>query len=528
MMKKNKQVQMPMMMNKSLVVAVPRRRPVTEIITKFLAKDTRIELPRDVCIMAASDARQFVGFQVLYSSIILAYEVQVVFVDLGLSKQQREWCLQQPNITLINKNDLYCPFAEDKAAWQTWNKPFYMANAPCKKVLWLDVDVIVNHSLEDVIGLLETQPIINPDRNPSCKNTLWQILPVNGLVQEVPPFINAGVIGLDFSRMFDVTLHKEWCWAVEQASKNPRLEESMTYYDQSALKWATYKCGASKYILDHYRYDRIISPPPIPLYELLQHCKKQPEPIIHYAGKVKPWQDWGYMLDICIDHVMLLDQTHINLEKSEIFAETGTVYVLHEQKTMLEKVKDRKFIKKIDLRELSVEEFQTSDFGENRFFLSGEWKKATTEYIGIASARWAKKYPSVLRPERLYTLKNDLAPDKVYAANLRENWMAYAAKQYPGIERYICEFAKKMNLKITEAPAIDSNNFLCHTEVFHKFMEFWHEAFHLLYDHYGFDLDFESQNYKMKPTQLYNKITTLYFANQGDLQVLSVPLSSPG
>lgn len=204
-----------------------------------------------------------------------------------------------------------------------------------------------------------------------------------------------------------------------------------------------------------------------------------------------------------------------------------TMNVIHINDEIINSVDDKLHIKKINLNSLKIDEKYKEiedELCENRFYLSKEYEKTNTPYIGLGSARWNEKYPYQIQLEKLPKLHYELHPRIVWAAQPTDrHWAEQSEYLHKGMMKYIKELADRKSMYIVAGRSFWSNNFICHKDVFYDFIEFWWDSYNYLYDKYKLDFDFETyENHNLKPAYLLERITVLYFSNRYDLVIKKI------
>ena len=243
------------------------------------------------------------------------------------------------------------------------------------------------------------------------------------------------------------------------------------------------------------------------------------KPIVHLKGLKKYiwgkffWEHYGEVpFDATIDEC-LAHEKEINLE----------LFILgHDERVDL--VKERSYITKINLNELSIGEFQNNCLAESRFFLSDI--KSDKEYIGCATARWDVKYPEHIQLGQMESIKDRLKENIVLVADqINLNWLEITKTNYPGVVAMLKEIPANLKIPIRNRPTFYANNFICHRKVFFEFLAWWKEAFMYFHNKYGFELPFtlgREWDQRRKDAYFYEWLTMLYFANRNDLDITKI------
>lgn len=205
------------------------------------------------------------------------------------------------------------------------------------------------------------------------------------------------------------------------------------------------------------------------------------------------------------------------------------IFVLHNEEEVLNKVVSNKFIKKINLNNLELnEKYKTNKLAENRFLIYLSNNTSILEdcdYIGICSASWDEKYKTneessaVLKLEKVPDLVKSFKKNFIYVpAPIKENWYEKSIYNHEGMEVYIDELLKRNNFKKTGS-SFYSNNFICKRSILIEFLKWWKKEFDYFFEKYKCEYEYDSENcpnYKenVNCAYFYERITVAYFANK--------------
>jgi hypothetical protein len=509
----------------------------------YSKKERIISSEKDCGVITATDKNSFVGFQLLLTSCFLTHAINFAVIDLGMTEHQLRWCSKIKGLIIIKPDESTFIYNKEQSFWQTWNKPLYFKCSPFTKTIWIDSDCMVKKDLNKIINIVKERPFFSPDRIASCTQKLYQLLTIKNTQKETVPYLNAGVIGLDLSREQDRTILETWEKTILLSLKNKELRKNLIFHDQSALKWTLDKLNLkhliSKDMFINYLFNQHKVSLPIPF---IKNSIFLPGVINHFvAGAVKPWYQWGEIIDIDFskfeldfsnpqtlflndtDNNSCNDSNLLNHDFSDIVLKNKNIsnklifFVLHNDQKMLDSIKNRSYIKKINLNTLDINsEFKTNKLCENRFYLSNIYE-THHEYVGFGSAKWNIKYPNNIKIEDLHMIENQLNPKTVFIAQRAyAGWDEFSDKWHPGIIKLIHELSEVSNLSL-EGESLWANNYICHRSVFIKF---WRPMFDYFYNKYGLDFPFDVGDFNkrhVKPAYLLERITTIYFSNRKDL-----------
>ena len=209
------------------------------------------------------------------------------------------------------------------------------------------------------------------------------------------------------------------------------------------------------------------------------------------------------------------------------------VYVLYHDRRLLDGMALAAHLSPLDLNSLAIGKFQTNRMSESRAFFA-ELDYVGSEFVGLASARWAEKYPDQLNLIALSNLEFDetvvWAPAVAHAG-----WVSLSVNDHPGMQTLFDELASLTNTSIQVADSnrtVWSNNFVCHQKVFRELQDFFKSTMNYFVEKYGFDFPFDvpiSGNYGNANDRLAGfwgeRLTMWFFATYKNITIQWVPLS---
>lgn len=279
---------------------------LTQLLRLCLHRSPRLTVQSNEGVMSATDEWSFVGFQLLYSSLIVRHKCPVCVIDLGMNADQRAWCRNQPGLMLVSPNLCALKFTGEQD-WGKWNKPYFLTYSPFQKTLWLDPDTMVIDDLTQMFCLMRDGPVVFKTDEEIDPND-WFFARMPGGVG-VPPnafYPTTSVLGLDMHR--DFYLVSEWMWVVENVVTNSKLEASAKRFDSAALAWGLAKHSANKWAMKNPAWNwpvlggvngrKFVEYPEVE--DLLVGVKKDfPLAYILNWGWPQPWMTWPTsLLDI--------------------------------------------------------------------------------------------------------------------------------------------------------------------------------------------------------------------------------------
>jgi len=197
-------------------------------------------------IITASDDAFFPGLRLLVESVDGV--LPIVIYNLGLTNEQLRWlegydCQIKPSIKHFG-----CSFHW----WQTWNKPYYIADSQYKIKLWLDSDICVIGTLYPLLDRLKTRgfAVRHPAQGQSYPRPtgkrLYDLFPVAKKL----PFINAGVLGFNMMNPKDVTILDNYVGMANAIRKYTYLMKCCAHADEHLIQWAIEKAEDEEFIVD--------------------------------------------------------------------------------------------------------------------------------------------------------------------------------------------------------------------------------------------------------------------------------------
>ncbi len=201
------------------------------------------------------------------------------------------------------------------------------------------------------------------------------------------------------------------------------------------------------------------------------------------------------------------------------------LFVIYHDEAVLERIPDRRFIKKYVLDSLDTE-YQIPSIAENRFlyFLSTNRHFIHTEHVGIAAASWNRKYRRAEPPIPPIESLDHYPPahNEVLVAAKVNHWYAASERCHPGIRLLIDEICSRNGFRTT-GDSFWSNNFICERQVMLDFLLWWNKEFVHFFSKYGEKPPFSNawNGYKawLHPAYFYERLTIAYFANQRHLTI---------
>jgi|LakMenEpi03Aug12_release.lakeMendotaPanAssembly.Ray.scaffolds.fasta_scaffold67397_6 hypothetical protein len=216
------------------------------------------------------------------------------------------------------------------------------------------------------------------------------------------------------------------------------------------------------------------------------------------------------------------------LNQVQIDSHDLTIYVLGHQEKQFELIKNRSYIHMVRLDLLEVGNFQRNDFAESRFLFTDFESNIATNYVGLASASWNKKY--IYNKDQLkvctvdFLHRLEMQPQRVWAAMVADkDWKKFTEWVHPGIDKYLNTIEEITEIN-PHSKSLWSNNFICHKDVMIDFLRYFRNAWTTLNDKYNWQFDYESKlNDKTRLSgMLAERVSMYYWASRKDLEILQI------
>lgn len=193
-------------------------------------------------IVTASTESFFDDLQLMLKSLQIHSKFPITVFDLGLTRMQRHWIEDLPNVT-VQQPAWECTYLTrilHLPDWPLWTKPFLMYASPYRKTVWIDGDCTIVAPIDDLFAELDDHPVIVRDQTSvETDNThaFYQWLPLSPDSDGPQPAApNSGVVGLELQR--DMELLAAWTWAAGMVARNPKWAKEVAWCDQGLLLWA--------------------------------------------------------------------------------------------------------------------------------------------------------------------------------------------------------------------------------------------------------------------------------------------------
>lgn len=205
------------------------------------------------------------------------------------------------------------------------------------------------------------------------------------------------------------------------------------------------------------------------------------------------------------------------------------IYTLGHSEESLKIIPNHHAFKKVNLNDLVLPIANTNDLAENRFFLLDEsYFHDCPEYIGVLTAQYEKKYPALIKWNKILDLQNHLNPEEIFAASPTElfnegKWVEWSFDYHKTIKPYLEDIANFAQIPLSNNPTFWANNFICHKRVFFEFIKFFKKIFNYMHPKYGFNFAFKVDDTNRTAAYLYERVSMLWFSNKDNLKISKIP-----
>lgn len=263
-------------------------------ITDQLTRTPKANLPDGCGFVAATDAAHFIGFQLLYASIVKGHRnVRVALFDLGLKSEHLAWCRRQP---LLDVLPFTSPLPPGTDSWVKWCRPWFLLQAPYRRIVWMDCDTLAINSVEPLFVRAARQAYISggPGLNVADRRLLDYVGPVAN--DDELFSINSGVLAFDRERPEDRRILETWAEVTMLLHTHP--DRPFKYFpplhDEAVLRLTIQKLGIQHLVVNDERFNRFIRPEDparasvVAMLDRVQHLHRH-DHVVHYLWVPKPW-----------------------------------------------------------------------------------------------------------------------------------------------------------------------------------------------------------------------------------------------
>jgi len=224
-------------------------------------------------IVTLADSNYFDGLKLLNRSLQTDYPVPIVCYDLGLTEAQRRWAGSNmrdveireipdtSDIRAIRQNLDGPPLAKrEKRQWPLWICPFLIADAPFRRVLWMDCDMVVLRDMRSLFRMLDDGPVFTPENNApqigANAAELYRRLPIDRSFDMHMPMVNGGLSGWDLGR--DRRALEAYMQPIKAALRDPAVRDAIAWHDQGCLVWAIQLLGLEDRVAPTWRWNMCV------------------------------------------------------------------------------------------------------------------------------------------------------------------------------------------------------------------------------------------------------------------------------
>ncbi len=291
-----------------------RRKPLFQNFTNifrevFPPPAKKIRIHKDFGVLTACSSNIFVGLQILLTSVAHYYDVRTLVWDVGLTPEQVKWCQRQPNVGVMPfKHPYYLPHLKNYAG--AWFKSHYMSASPFKHTIWIDSDAMVVGDLRELVECGHNNALFTTDYTQLQDTTLnspslYSFMPIGKrYYHDILPYLNSGVMVTHKKR--DENILEGWRFCVEQAAMVKEIADSISCWDQGALKWSLHRSDLLYLIVPDKKFNfpakiRHFAYPATS--EAVNHWIRNFKPtepcvVLHWMGSPKPWANWGQAISL--------------------------------------------------------------------------------------------------------------------------------------------------------------------------------------------------------------------------------------
>lgn len=203
----------------------------------------------NVGIITATDSNTFIGVQTLFKSV--KNKINFLCYDLGLKEEELQWCKEEGLQTRI----IQTPDCKHIDKWQTYVKPWFVADSPYEYTIWIDSDCIVSGNLAESDFILNKQTFFVKHwiKQKFLNRNHRSLISHHPVTNPECPGINAGVFGIN--KKINSSIIDKWQFILLKAFQNNQILDSIVNWDEGALNWALQSDDNSKFICEDGRYN---------------------------------------------------------------------------------------------------------------------------------------------------------------------------------------------------------------------------------------------------------------------------------
>lgn len=524
------QIAPPVVRTKSAPLKQPEHaRDFCEDFCEVISRRHPERTPLGMTVVSACDAPYFAAAQLLFVSLRMTHDLtRFVLYDLGLTAQQREWCLANgAELRTLMRLTHPAMMPENVPGWQTWNKPFYLADAAARyggPLLWLDADTLAVGPLDWIEETVTHRPFVvhcfaatnnlgyrSGMRSLANRDRLYDRYPVARRMTLDRP--NAGVFACDVSRPLDRRLLDDWQFMVGEAARDDDVLSCLRWFDQGALQWALEKNDLINVVTHEQRFNNgtlavNAQTHPSHLLAALDETPLQTR-LLHFPAGSKPYAKLPEWLPF------------------EISPPRLAVFVLgHEAERLANCPRSDDFCDRHVVRHVFLPALDpANDLAESRVFHADTLDHCGESYVALCSARWNEKYAGECLPlARLGELP--LLPRVVWAARLSSvDWLAESERDHPGMRAIVESLADEAGIdQASLRRSVPwSNNLTAHRGVVQAIVAFHRRWWPWCAARLG-GYDTSRWDRTRHGSYLAERLTMVFLCGRGDLEMRQMPI----
>ncbi len=194
------------------------------------------------------------------------------------------------------------------------------------------------------------------------------------------------------------------------------------------------------------------------------------------------------------------------------------LFITHSSICILKKLNTKNFMSKFFLSKIQNENCQDYSFGSNKliYFLGKNPDLVQEEFVGIADAKWNRKFKSCAKIQHLNMIKYN--KNTVYTPCKKNEWYKKSIEEMPKTKDFIDEVLEKNKFKNKDSFTVYENNFICEKSLFNNFTSWFYQTFNSIFFKYK---NLFNENNKISKNFFCERLTAIYFANQ-DIEIQNI------
>ena len=540
-----------------------KRYDISDIVS---SKQVEIDSENAILIICNDHPRYRDWLYNCLKNIIHLHDVRIIFVSDSPPPMEaitRSLAGKKHNIEYISTQTIYDlyknanSYIKDKSKVQPLPGPFCYLK-PCvykyimnnndkfkvKKLLYMDVDLIVLRRLDVLFDFVDKQPMLAEELGFPLKNYPWESfmhkdpivydqyfpgIPVENRAVYPQMFANNGVLCFDLTRKLDQEILNLWHEYTKVVVQNNLDFDVVKWHDQGVMQLALEKLGLVKLITKERQFNHTVYVKNERNFDLTTSTDK----IVHFVGDTKP--DLKQLLMNSnlkyIDNIRIVACGHKD-EQEKLFH-------------------PRSYLKFYNLNKLEYSDprFASNSLGEARLFLADNiYENIDSDILGCVTASWDTKY----KPLKIDSMMNWPMINKImnaddstvfcaslcygkraraHAPSWETNFQKHFRLDYPGTEFIEEKIFKITGLKYDMQNLCPyANQIICRRELFLHFKGYMKNIAPTIIDEFGLDFQFPKESvagsccYDKRRSLAYvlEEVSMLWWANQQNLKYFPV------